>query len=143
MSRNLSVSFKQELMAFHNKNVIIKTIDGKVISGIILGIKDDDLSMILSDTEMDNVKHHRLLLSGSQVVSMALGETPFDIFGLKEELVKVFKSDSVRYYKETRTLMILDRYKVSEAGVEGPDGAVADRIKRMWSAFVKQNEKKE
>ncbi|MCY3410491.1 MAG: Lsm family RNA-binding protein [Candidatus Heimdallarchaeota archaeon] len=139
MSANLSRSFKTELASFLDKNVIVTTNDGKEISGILLGMKEDDLSLILSDCEIDNVKKHRLFISGSSISLITLGETPFDIFGLREELEKVFKKDGVRYYKETRTLMILDRYKVSEKGVEGPAGAVLDRISRIWSGFNSQS----
>lgn len=138
MSSNLSRTFKQELINFNQKSVIITTIDGKKATGILLGIRDEDLSLILSDCEINNEKYDRLMLRGNQIAFVTLGESPFDIFGLREELEKIFKRDSVRYYTETRTLVILDRYRVSEKGVEGPDGAVADRIKRVWSAFVKE-----
>lgn len=130
-------AFKTELGTFLNKNVIITTRDKKKISGILLGVKEDDLSMILSDAEFENEKQHRLIIHGDLIATVVLGEVPFDIFGLREDLEKVFKKDGVRYYKETRTLMVLDRYKVSEKGVEGPEGAVLDRIQRLWSGFTK------
>ena len=140
MSSNLVRDFKIELANFKQKNVIVTTKDGKVFSGILMGLKDEDLTLVLGDVDYNGEKQHRLILSGDMVYTVILGEVPFDIHGLREELEKVFKKDGVRFYPETRTLMILDRYKVSEKGVEGAEGAVLDRIKRIWSSFNKPKE---
>jgi hypothetical protein len=56
---------------------------------------------------------------------------------LKMELERVFKKTGVRYFEDTRTIMVMDRYKVTEESVDG-DGPVADRIRRIWQSLKEE-----
>ena len=135
MSVNLLKNYKSELNVFAGKHVIVQTTTGKKIKGVLIGINTDDMSIILGDAVADNQNHHRIFLSGSTVAEMYLGEAPFNIQGLKTELEKVFKKSGVRYFEDTQTILVMDRYRVTEEGVEG-EGPVADRVRRIWSSYV-------
>ena len=135
MSANLSKNYKFELNVFAGKHVVIHTTTGKKVKGVLLGLNTDDMSVILGDAAVDNQIHHRIFLSGSTVAEMYLGEAPFNIQGLRTELEKVFKKSGVRYFEDTQTILVMDRYKVTEEGVDG-DGPVADRVRRIWSSYV-------
>ena len=134
MSVNLNKNFKIELNTFAGKNVIIETISGKKIKGVLIGLNPDDMSLIVGDAVVDNQQHHRIFLAGQTVAEIYLGEAPFDIQGLRTELERVFKKSGVRYFEDTQTILVMDRYKVTEEGVEG-EGPVADRVRRIWSNF--------
>ena len=138
MSINLTRNFKNELNTFAGKNVIIETLDGKKVQGVLVGLNTDDMSLILGDAQIGNERHHRVFLAGSTIAQIYLGEAPFDLLGLRTELEKVFKKSGVRYFEDTQTLLVMDRYKVTQEGVEG-DGPVADRVRRIWDKFQKDS----
>ena len=135
MSLNLNKAFKTEMNAFVNKNVIVTTKDGKKIQGLLIGMNDNDLSVIIGNAADDGNTNHRTFISGSVIAKMTLGEIPFDIGSLRIELEKVFKKSGVRYFAESRTIVVMDRYRVTESSVEGDEGPIGDRIKRIWSNF--------
>ncbi|MEC8704241.1 MAG: Lsm family RNA-binding protein [Asgard group archaeon] len=137
MSANLSRNYKTEMNAFAGHNVIIETTNGKKIKGLLIGLNADDMSMILGDAIVNDVNHHRLFLSGKIISEMYLGEAPFNIAGLKTALEEVFKKSGVKYYDDTQTIVVMDRYKVKEGGVEG-EGPIADRIRRIWQSHIDQ-----
>ncbi|MHA2502672.1 MAG: Lsm family RNA-binding protein [Candidatus Kariarchaeaceae archaeon] len=134
MSINLTRNFKNELNTFAGKNVIIETLGGKKVQGVLVGLNTEDMSLILGDAIVNNERHHRIFLSGATIAEIYLGEAPFDLLGLRTELEKVFKKSGVRYFEDTQTLLVMDRYKVTQEGVEG-DGPVADRVRRIWNNF--------
>ncbi|MFV2014909.1 MAG: Lsm family RNA-binding protein [Candidatus Heimdallarchaeota archaeon] len=137
MSANLTRGYAAELSSFALKNIIVKTTTGKTIKGILMGLNPDDMNLILGDVVVNEEQHHRLFLAGSQVAEITLGERPFDMNKLKMELERVFKKTGVRYFEDTRTIMVMDRYKVTEEAVDG-DGPVADRIRRIWQSLKEE-----
>lgn len=134
MSTNLSRSYAAELNAFASKNVILTTTTGKVVNGVLIGLNPDDMNVILADAVVDGKSHKRIFLAGSTISEITLGEAPFDMNKLRMELERVFKKTGVRYFDDTRTILVMDRYKVTEDDVEG-EGPVADRIRRIWQAL--------
>ncbi|MHA2031785.1 MAG: Lsm family RNA-binding protein [Candidatus Kariarchaeaceae archaeon] len=137
MSANLSRGYAAELSTFASKNIIVRTTTGKTIKGVLMGLNPDDMNIILGDVVIGEDEHHRLFLAGSQVAEITLGERPFDMNKLKMELERVFKKTGVRYFEDTRTIMVMDRYKVTEGSVDG-DGPVADRIRRIWQSLKEE-----
>ena len=142
VSLNLNKAFKTEMNAFVNKNVIIFTKEGDKIQGLLIGMSDTDLSVVIGNASVNGDKNHRTFVSGSVISKMTLGETPFDIGGLRMELEKVFKKSGVRYFPESRTIQVMDRYRVTEISVEGDEGPIGDRIKRIWANFKAEQEDK-
>lgn len=137
MSANLTRGYAAELSSFASKNIIVKTTTGKTIKGVLMGLNPDDMNLILGDVVVNDEQHHRLFLAGTQVAEITLGERPFDMNKLKMELERVFKKTGVRYFEDTRTIMVMDRYKVTEESVDG-DGPVADRIRRIWQSLKEE-----
>ncbi|MDH5646208.1 MAG: Lsm family RNA-binding protein [Candidatus Heimdallarchaeota archaeon] len=138
MSSNLTRQFKGELNNFDKKNIILTTTYDKVISGMLIGMGDDN-SVIIADAVIGGEKHHRMFISGTVIAEIILGDAPFDMHGLRIELEKIFKKTGVRYFDDTRTIVVMDRYKVTESTVEG-DGPVADRIRSIWQSYKSQTD---
>ena len=107
---------------------------GKILTGRLIGMNTDTRDLMLAEAVVDGKKHHRMYLAGAILAEITLGEAPFDMNVLKMELEKVFKKTGVRYYEDTRTIMVMDRYRVTEEEVQG-DGPVADRIRRIWQSM--------
>ena len=62
-------------------------------------------------------------------------EAPFDLVGLTSELEKVFRQPGhVKFYEESGLIVVLDRVRVTEKGVEGT-GPVADRVRAIYERF--------
>ncbi|MHA2249847.1 MAG: Lsm family RNA-binding protein [Candidatus Kariarchaeaceae archaeon] len=134
MSSNLGRAFATELNAFVQKNIVVTTKDGNVIVGRLIGMSPENMSLILGEAISGKKKHHRIFIAGDTIAELTLGEAPFNMNKLREELEKIFKKTGVRYFDDTRTIVVMDRYRVTEEEVEG-EGPVADRIRRIWQAF--------
>ncbi|MHA2091636.1 MAG: Lsm family RNA-binding protein [Candidatus Kariarchaeaceae archaeon] len=139
MSSNLGRAFATELNAFVQKNIVITTKAGNQVVGRLIGMSPDSFSIIVGDALSAGKKHHRIFISGDTIAEMTLGQAPFAMPKLREELEKIFKKSGVRYFDDTRTLVIMDRYRVTEDEVEG-EGPVADRIRRVWQVFKEEYE---
>ena len=137
MSANLTRAYSSELNAFASKNIIVKTTSGRIIKAILVGLNPEDMNLILGDVVVEGEQHHRMFLAGTQVAEITLGERPFDMNKLKMELERVFKKTGVRYFDDTRTILVMDRYKVTEESVEG-EGPVVDRIRRIWQSLKEE-----
>ncbi len=135
MSSNLGRAFATELNTFVQKNIVVKLRDGGIIMGRLIGLNSENFSLILGEALSAGKKHHRIFIAGDTVAEMTLGQAPFNMNKLREELEKIFKKSGVRYFDDTRTLVVMDRYRVTEEEVEG-EGPVADRIRRIWQSFV-------
>ncbi len=135
-----SRTFLTEMRSLFNKKVVVKTKDSHTFTGILRGI-NEDFSLVLNDAvNEENKKFFKIFISGDIVAFITLGEVPFDIFGLAQELSKVFRPENVKLYEDSHTIMVMDRFKVNEEGVTG-EGIVADRIKAIWESFKDQQKK--
>ncbi len=133
-------SFFSEIRSLFNKKIVVNTKDGKTFTGILRGV-NEDLSLVLNDAVSDdNKKFFKIFIAGDIVSYITLGEVPFDIFGLAQELSKVFRPENVKLYEDSHTIVVMDRFKVNEDGVTG-EGIVADRIKAIWESFKEQQKK--
>ncbi len=135
MSATIQRLFNQELNIFIGKKVKVDMDTGKQYMGVLRGI-GSDFTIILGDASNGNEKLHRVFISGRHIVEMTLAEEPFDIQGLAQELAQIFKPENLKVYEDTGVIKVLDRFRVSEEGVEG-EGPVAERIRRVWEKYAK------
>ncbi len=125
--------FKVEINSFIGKKTIVQTKDGETFTGILKGF-DDHLNIVLSNAQTDTKSFYRIIIASSEVKYVSLGDVPFDLPGLAQELSKVFKPENVRLHEDQGVIVVMDRFKVSEDETTG-SGAVADRIRAIWSDF--------
>ncbi len=128
-------AYLAELHKLVNKKVEVRTTEQKTYYGVLKGI-NEELNLVMTDVKVsDGEKFFSLLISGKMVSYISLGDIPFDINGLAEELAKVFKSENVKVFEDTNNIRVMDRFVVNEQGVSGGEGIVADRIKSIWEAY--------
>ncbi len=131
-------SYQKEIIAFTNKRVAIVLKDGKKYVGELKGVNPETLTCVLvkAKREGETAELHRVCLNGDQVSEIYLEEAPFDLSGLKEELEQIFRRPGdVKVYDEAGLIVVLERVKVSESGVEGT-GPVADRVRAIFNRYA-------
>ena len=137
MSALVSRKFGEETLQFLGKKVSIETSDNKVYSGTLAGI-DEKLNVAL-----DNVEGHgimKLILNGSFVKEVRLMEKPFDFKALADRFTRVFPG-LVKIRDDIGAIIIMDRIKVTQSGVEEGTGPTADRVRQIYDDFMKEYRK--
>ncbi|MHA2271394.1 MAG: Lsm family RNA-binding protein [Candidatus Hodarchaeales archaeon] len=142
---NAKRNFARELLSFLNKRVSLVLISGTKYTGELRGIDTESGTAILAkaNRSSDEREFHKIYVAGSQIVELFLEEAPFDLSGLALELEKVFRRPGdVKLYKDAGLIVVLERVRVSETGVEGT-GPVADRVKHIWEQYVSRPQAEE
>ena len=131
-------SYQKEIVAFTNKRVgVILKNDSKYV-GELKGINPETLTCVLIKAKRGNesTELHRICLNGDQISEIYLEEAPFDLTGLKDELEQIFRRPGdVKVYDEAGLIVVLERVRVSESGVEGT-GPVADRVRAIFDRYA-------
>ncbi|HEX2305204.1 MAG TPA: Lsm family RNA-binding protein [Nitrososphaeraceae archaeon] len=129
--------FYEEILQFVGKKVSIETSYEKNYSGILTAI-DERL-----DTVLENVEGHgilRIIINGSFVKEIKLLEKPFDLKGLADRLSRVFPG-LVKIREDVNAIIVMDKIKVTEHGIEEGTGLAADRVKSIYEEFMREFKK--
>ncbi|MGH9909779.1 MAG: Lsm family RNA-binding protein, partial [Nitrososphaerales archaeon] len=102
----------------------------RIYKGILVSI-NESLNVIIEDTGQ-NID--RMIINGSFVKEIKLTK-PFDIRAFVEKLNNVFPG-LVKVVENT--IVVMDKIKVTEKGVEG-SGLAVDRVKAMYEQFVRES----
>lgn len=130
--------FYSEIGGLVDKRVRVRLVDGKVYTGVLLGIDQPSLSVVLGDADSEDRRFFRVVISGSRISEIIVEETPLfdpeEFFNLVVQRLNINPAN-VKVYKDSGFITIMDRYKVSESGVEG-SGALASKIYDLWQEYV-------
>ena len=140
-----SRTFQKEITPFVNKRVLITLKEGTTFTGDLKGVNPTNLTTILvkAKNNTTNKIFHRICLSGDTIATITLEEAPFDLAGLKDELERIFnRPGDVKLYEEAGLIVVLERVKVSEHGVDG-SGPVADRVRAIYERYAQTQRKEE
>lgn len=125
-----------EIAALADKNVIVMTAAGKKLSGILLGINPDTMSLCLAEAKDEEGKVlHRVFLNGNSVTQILSVEKPFDLKALAGRLEKVFPT-MVKLYEDKGFIWVMDKVKVTEKGVVEGSGPAAERVEKVFVQFM-------
>ncbi len=126
--------FTLELMNMINRRVKVVTTMGTVYEGVLLGV-DNDLNIVLADVSTSRQeKYPRVVLLRHAICEIALLEERLDLRELAKLLEKYFPG-MVKYVEEANIILVGDRIRVTEAGVEG-SGPLAKRVKEIFDQFM-------
>ncbi len=124
-----------EITALADKNVVVMTAAGKKLSGILLGINPDNMSLCLAEAKDEEGKVlHRVFLNGNSVTQILSVEKPFDLKALADRLEKVFPT-MVKLYEDKGFIWVMDKVKVTEKGVVEGSGPAAERVEKVFAQF--------
>ena len=131
-----------EITALADKNVVVITAAGKKLSGILLGINPDTMSLCLAEAKDEEGKVlHRVFLNGNSVAQILSMEKPFDLRALADRVEKVFPT-MVKLYEDKGFIWVMDKVKVTEKGVVEGSGPAAERVEKVFVQFIGESKGK-
>ncbi|MEM1645878.1 MAG: Lsm family RNA-binding protein [Ignisphaera sp.] len=137
-------SIASELTRLIDKKVIVRLADGKTYTGKLLSYDPSVLHVVLGDAEGDNgAKFYRVIINGDRISEILVQEQPlFDADEFASLLMTKLglRSDVIKVLHDTNVVIVYDRIKVSEAGVEGT-GSFAQRIYEIYLDYIESKKK--
>ena len=129
--------FNAEMSSLLDKHVIVKTVAGEKYEGVLLGYETSRYSVVLGDVrDPSGEVYPRVVLYGHVISEIRLTEAPLDMGELARRLEEVFPK-MVKYMPEARLILVMDRIRVTERGVEG-SGPIAERVRTIYERFVEE-----
>ena len=130
--------FFSEIGALVDKPVKIVTTDGKSFNGTLVGINPETLTLCLAEAKDEKgMAIHRIVLNGSVVAQVLAVEKPFDLKALADRLEKVFPR-FVKLYEDQGFILVMEKIKVTEKGVETGSGPAAERVQKVYEQFLSE-----
>ena len=130
--------YQAEIAALADKTVSVVTTTGKTFTGTLIGINPDNMSLSIADAKDESGKLiNRVFLNGTIVAQILSAEKPFDLKSLASRLEKVFPT-MVKLYEDQGFIWVMDKVKVTEKGVSEGSGPAADRVQRVYDAFMSE-----
>ena len=129
--------FYEEILQFVGKKVSIVTSYEKNYNGTLSAI-DERLDTVLENVEGQGIL--RIVINGSFVKEIKLLEKPFDLKGLADRLSRVFPG-LVKIREDVNAIVVMDKIKVTEHGIEEGTGLAADRVKSIYEEFMREFKK--
>lgn len=138
MSSMVFRRFGEEVASFVGKSVSVETKDAKTYTGRLAAI-DERLNLVLEGVSGAGEGVYKLVVNGGSVREIRLVERPFDLKGLAERLNRVFPG-LVSERDDLGVLMVMEKVKVTEKGVEG-SGIAADKVRSIFDEYVRETKK--
>ena len=129
--------FGEEFVQFLGKKVSVETNEQKIYVGVLTGM-NDKLDLILNEVEGSGIL--KLILNGTYVKEIKLMEKPFDLKALADRLSRVFPG-LVKIREDVGAIVVMDKIKVTQNGVEEGTGLAADRVKTVFEEFIRESKK--
>ena len=129
--------FYEEILQFVGKKVSIETSYDKNYNGTLSAV-DERLDTVLENVEGQGIL--RIVINGSFVKEIKLLEKPFDLKGLADRLSRVFPG-LVKIREDVNAIIVMDKIKVTEHGIEEGTGLAADRVKSIYEELMREFKK--
>jgi small nuclear ribonucleoprotein (snRNP)-like protein len=128
-------AFQSELNHIINTEVIVELKNGQKIRGTLKAISPDNLAIILGNVYLGGDHYDAIVLSGDTISAIYVKREKIDLDELRDMLEKVFPR-MVNYRRDQGVIIVMDRIRVTESGVEGERGPVYDRVKKIFDEFM-------
>jgi len=135
MAALISRRFAEESVQFLGKKVSVETSDNKNYSGVLVGLSEK-FDLILNNVDSPNIQ--KLMVNGSFVKEIKLLERPFDFKALADRLSRIFPG-LVKIRDDIGAIIVMDKIKVTEFGLEEGSGLAASRVKAIYDEFLKES----
>ncbi|MCS6783571.1 MAG: Lsm family RNA-binding protein [Candidatus Caldarchaeum sp.] len=135
-----SKRFSDEFASIIDRNVKVVASSG-VYTGRVLAYNPGDYSLWLADVkEASGTSFAKLFIAGHSIARIEVLETGPDISALADRLNRLFPN-LVVYHKESDTIVVMDRVRVTRDGVFG-EGPAADRVRKVYEEFMREQKAK-
>jgi len=127
--------YTSEMTSLLDKVVTVRTISGKKYTGKLLGFDINRGNVVLGDVSDESGETYVRVFIYAHVISEIYTKIPpLDMEELARRLEKYFPR-MVKYISEARTIIIMDRIKVTEEGVTG-SGPLAEKVRKIFEEFL-------
>jgi small nuclear ribonucleoprotein (snRNP)-like protein len=137
MAAVVTRKFGEETLQFLGKKVSVETSDNKVYNATLAGI-DEKLDVVLDNVEGQGIL--KVIVNGAYVKEIRLMEKPFDFKALADRLSRVFPG-LVKIREDVGAIIVMDKIKVTQGGIEEGTGLSADRVKQIYDDFMREARK--
>ena len=135
-----SKRFADEFNSILDKAVKVVTNHG-TYEGRLTAYSVNDYSVWLSDArDSQGALLSKVFIHGGSILRIELVEAGPDMGRLAERLNKLFPN-LVTYLRESDTILVMDRIRVTREGVFG-EGPAAERVRRVYEEFMREEEAK-
>ncbi len=126
----------RELNKHVNKDVLVELKDGRRLSGVLKAVDPSTMSVIVKLHREDEY-YPLVVLNGSEIRAIYLKTVKFDLAELKKRLDRVFPR-TVEYRPAEKVIIVMNRIRVTENGVEGERGPVYERVKNVFDEYLRE-----
>jgi len=132
--------FTDEFNSVLDKTVRVITSHGSY-EGKLVAYSSGDYSLWLAGAknEQGNILP-KLFIHGNSILRIELVEAGPDMSKLAERLNRLFPN-LVSYIRESDTILVMDRIRVTQEGVFG-EGPAAEKVRRVYEEFMREEEAK-
>jgi len=133
-----------ELNSLLDKAIIVRLVNNKVYDGVLSSYELSPFLLVLTNAkDNDNNNYYKVILNGTSITEILVKSSP--IFNPREFADLVTRELNLRaadtkIYDEAGVVVILDRIKVSEVGVEG-SGPLAQRVYDLFNDYINKKRK--
>jgi small nuclear ribonucleoprotein (snRNP)-like protein len=137
MSSITAKRYFEEMVGLLQKSVTVVTTSDKRYTGTLTGLDPQSMSLSLSDARGEDGKSvPKMFISGNIIGQILAAEKPFDLKGLAERLERVFPN-LVRLYEDIGIIVVMEKIRVNQGGIIEGSGPAAERVKKIYDAFIK------
>ncbi|MDD1777803.1 MAG: Lsm family RNA-binding protein [Candidatus Helarchaeota archaeon] len=139
MSRVAEGRFFGEFTKMLNSNVKVIT-EKTTYTGVLLGYDRETMAICLKDaTDTEGTVYKKLVIYGRIISEIVETKKAFDLKKLAEDLQVMFPRGEVKLDTEADAIIVLNKIKVSEKGVQG-SGPLAERVRTVYDKFIETME---
>jgi small nuclear ribonucleoprotein (snRNP)-like protein len=134
-------SIKADLSLMLDKSVVVKLTNNKTYTGVLSSYEISPFLLSLTNAkDNENNTYYKVLINGEYVSEILMKNTP--IFEPREfasflEKALGLRQTDIKVYEEAGVVVVLDKIKVSESGVEG-SGPMAQKVYDVFNDYIKR-----
>ncbi|NMC06246.1 MAG: Lsm family RNA-binding protein, partial [Candidatus Lokiarchaeota archaeon] len=132
-----AVGYNKEMntMLESKVKVQLKNKDNFFVVGTLKGFSRTDSVFLINAEDTIGNKFNKLVIHGSNWISISLEGTPFPMEGLYQRLKNVFPPGQVKYMPDIQAISVMGKINVNEKGVTG-EGPMFERVKTIYDQYI-------
>jgi len=139
MSGTAQRRFLMDLAELLDRKVLVVTRDGKTFEGKLSGFDHPSLNISLVEVKVGDETYPKVIIRGDVIAEIIAKEKP--LFDAREfaEILKKYFPNLVKVHEEAGVVIVGDRVRITEKGVEGV-GPIADRVRKLFNDYIESKE---
>lgn len=107
------------------------------VIGTLRGFSRTDSIFLVSAEDTARNKFAKLVINGSDWISISLESTPFPMEALYQRLKNVFPPGQVKYMPDIQAIQVMGKINVTDKGVTG-EGPLYERVKSIYDKYISE-----